>query len=324
MTNINITKKLAVCLLLLLFIGNAGCSNKKEEQQEETDTTTEKENAMKVEKTDFGKLQDGTPVSLFTLTNANGVEVKITNYGGIVTALKVPDKSGNIEDVVLGFDSLAGYRSDLYLSEGPYFGALIGRYGNRIANGQFKLDGQTYDLAKNNGQNHLHGGMKGFDKVVWEAEEVEQNGEAGVKLHYVSKDMEEGYPGNLSVDVIYSLTDNNELKIDYKATTDKKTVLNLTNHSYFNLTGNAKRDILDHEVMINADKFIPVNESLIPTGELKSVEGTPLDFTEPVAVGKRINEDNEQLKFGKGYDHCWVLNGQAGEMSLASTVYEPI
>lgn len=306
--------------LLIIFFNLMACSQTSEKNKNDQNNRGKD---MNITKTSFGELDDGTPVALYTLTNKNGVEVKITNYGGIVISLKVPDKEGNIEDVVLGFDSLAGYRSDVYLQEGPYFGALIGRYGNRIAEGRFTLDGQEYELATNNGPNHLHGGLKGFDNVVWEAEEFKNENEVGVKLHYQSQDMEEGYPGKLDVNVTYTLTDDDELNIEYMATTDKKTVVNLTNHSYFNLTGNAKRDILGHKVMINADAFVPVDETLIPTGELRSVEGTPFDFTEPVAVGQRIEADNEQLIYGKGYDHCWVLNGDAGEMKLAATVYEP-
>lgn len=317
----NITKK---TLLASIFMGalalNWACSGSSERTQNGEEI---KKEDMKVAKTDFGKLEDGTPVDLYTLTNQKGAEVRITNYGGTVLSLKVPDKEGRLEDVVLGFDSVAGYRGEVYLQEGPYFGALIGRYGNRIAKGKFTLDGVEYELATNNGPNHLHGGLQGFDKVVWEAEEFESEEGVGVKLHYVSEDGEEGYPGNLTVDVIYLLTGDNELEIDYKATTDKATVVNLTNHSYFNLTGNAKRDILAHEVMINADQFIPVDETLIPTGELQNVEGTPFDFTEPTAVGKRIEDENEQLEFGMGYDHCWVLNGEEGEMKLAATVHEP-
>lgn len=320
MMNSNAKNKLAAYIFPILFAVSLACTGTSEKKE---DKEISKSNDMKIEKTDFGKLEDGTLVSLFTLTNAEGVEVKITNYGGIITSFRVPDKDGIMEDVVLGFDSLEGYTSDTYLKSGPYFGALIGRYGNRIAKGKFKLDGQEYDLATNNDPNHLHGGLKGFDKVVWEAEEVQNEEGVGVKLHYVSKDMEEGYPGNLTVDVVYTLTNDNELKIDYKATTDKKTIVNLTNHSYFNLTGNVKRDILNHKLMINADEFIPVDETLIPTGEIRSVSGTPFDFTSPVAVGKRIEEDNEQLKFGQGYDHCWVINGKEGEMRLAATVYDP-
>jgi aldose 1-epimerase len=317
----NITKKTLLGGILMGALAlNWACSGTTERSQ--NSQVVEKED-MKVSKTDFGRLENGTAVDLYTLTNENGVEVKITNYGGTVTSLKVPDKEGRLEDVVLGFDSIDGYRSEVYLQEGPYFGALIGRYGNRIANGRFTLDGVEYELATNNGPNHLHGGIQGFDKVVWEAEEFESEEGVGVKLQYVSEDGEEGYPGKLAVDVVYLLTKDNELEIDYKATTDKTTIVNLTNHSYFNLTGNAKRDILAHEVMIKADKFVPVDETLIPTGELKDVEGTPFDFTESTAVGKRIEDENKQLEYGKGYDHCWVLNGEDGEMRLAATVHEP-
>lgn len=253
------------------------CSNQSEKKQETGDLMEK----IDIQKSEFGRL-DGKDVSLFTLTNKNGMEVKITNYGGTITSLKVPDNEGNIEDVVLGFDELSGYRDKVYLSENPYFGALIGRFGNRIAKGRFNLDGQEYTLATNNGSNHLHGGEKGFDKVVWEAEEVKKEDEVGLKLRYVSEDMEEGYPGRLTVEVVYTLTNGNELKINYEATTDKKTIINLTNHAYFNLTGNAKKNILDHEVIIDAANFIPVDETLIPTGMIAPVEGTPFDFTQPV------------------------------------------
>lgn len=272
---------------------------------------------MKVEKVDFGTTKEGTPIDLYVLTNSNGVVAKITNYGGIVTSLILPDKNGKMEDVVLGFDSLSGYLQD----DVPYFGAIIGRYGNRIAEGKFNLDRQEYTLAKNNGPNTLHGGVRGFDKRVWQAEEVRTDRGVGVKLHYVSHDGEEGYPGNLTVDVVYTLTDHNELVIEYTATTDKPTVVNLTNHSYFNFTGNTRRDILDHQVMINANKFVPVDGDLIPTGQLQDVEGTPMDFAEPTKVGQSINADDEQIKLGRGYDHTWVL-GESGEMKLAATVYE--
>ncbi|WP_224998462.1 aldose epimerase family protein [Cesiribacter sp. SM1] len=273
---------------------------------------------MKIEKVDFGTTKEGTPVDLYVLTNSHGVVAKITNYGGIVTSLILPDKNGKMEDVVLGFDSLSGYLQD----DVPYFGAIIGRYGNRIAGGKFSLDGQEYTLAQNNGPNTLHGGLKGFDKRVWQAEEMRSEDGVGVKMHYLSPDGEEGYPGNLSVDVVYTLTDNNELIIEYSATTDKPTVVNLTNHSYFNFTGNTKRDILDHKVMIKADKFVPVDEDLIPTGQLQDVKGTPMDFTNAARVGQSINADHEQIKLGRGYDHTWVL-GEPGQMKLAATVYEP-
>ncbi len=273
---------------------------------------------MSIEKQPFGKTPDGTAVDLYTLTNDNGMVVKIMNYGGTVTSLIVPDRNGKMGDVVLGYDNLDGY-----LKNNPYFGSIIGRYANRIAKGRFVLNGVEYKLAQNNGENHLHGGIKGFDKVVWNAKEVKTGNGVGVELSYLSKDGEEGYPGNLSVTVTYILTNNNELKINYLATTDKDTVVNLTHHSYFNLAGAGEGDILGHELMINADKFTPVDKTLIPTGELRSVKGTPMDFTQPTAIGARINQEDEQLIFGKGYDHNWVLNIVEGALTRVARVYEP-
>jgi aldose 1-epimerase len=267
----------------------------------------------------FGNLPDGSAVTLYTFKNANGVEMKVINYGGYITSLRTPDKSGVIEDVVLGYDSLSGY-----LKAPSFFGCIVGRYGNRIAKGQFKLDGKTYDLVKNNGVNHLHGGTKGFDKVMWEATPSSSPEGASLKLSYLSKDMEEGYPGNLQVTVVYTLTNDNELKIQYEATTDKKTVINLTNHSYFNLSGNTKRKILDHKLSIAASKFLPVDATLIPTGELKDVKGTPFDFTSPEVIGKRINDNDPQIKAGIGYDHCWVFDKAPGTLGLGATVYDSI
>jgi aldose 1-epimerase len=301
--------------MLSLLVAGWTCSGTSQQEGVQTQDITE--NNMKVEKLDFGTTDEGTPIDLYLLTNSRGVVVKITNYGGIVTSLILPDKNGKMEDVVLGFDSLSGYLQD----EVPYFGAIIGRYGNRIAGGKFSLDGQQYTLAKNNGPNTLHGGVKGFDKRVWQAEAVHTDKGVGVKLQYVSHDGEEGYPGNLTTEVVYTLTDNNELIIEYTATTDKPTVVNLTNHSYYNFTGNTRRDILDHQVMINANKFVPVDGDLIPTGQLQEVEGTPMDFTDPTKVGQSINADHEQIKLGRGYDHTWVL-GEPGDMKLAATVYE--
>jgi len=273
---------------------------------------------MSITKSDFGVLPDGQKVSLYTLTNTQGAVAKITNYGGIVTELWMPDKSGTMGDIVLGFDNLQAYVKD-----SPYFGCIVGRYGNRIAKGQFTLDGVTYTLATNNGQNHLHGGIKGFDKVLWQAEPIEAPDGVGLRLRYVSNDMEEGYPGNLDVTVVYTLTNANELRIDYTATTDKPTICNLTHHSYFNLAGQGKGDILGHVLTLNADRYTPVDAGLIPTGQIAPVSGTPMDFTQPTAIGARINSDDEQIKFGGGYDHNWALNKKPGELSLAATVYEP-
>lgn len=273
--------------------------------------------AKATEKTDFGKTPDGQSVYLYTLTNRNGMQVAITNYGGSVVSIKTADRQGKTDDVVLGYDSVDGYVSDKV-----YFGALIGRYGNRIAQGKFMLDGTTYTLARNNGENSLHGGIKGFNKAVWQAREVTAKEGPALQLRYTSKDGEEGYPGNLSVTVVYTLTDRNELKIDYTATTDKNTVLNLTNHCYFNLNARSG-DILQHLLMIHADKFTPVDGGLIPTGELRSVEGTPFDFRKPTAIGARIEQDDEQLKLGKGYDHNFVLNRKGTGLELAARVVEP-
>ena len=274
--------------------------------------------AQTVTKQSFGKTADGQNIDIYTLRNAHGVEAKITNYGGILVSLKVPDRNGKFDDVVLGFNDL-----DSYLTKNnPYFGAIIGRYGNRIAKGRFKLNGVEYKLAVNNGENHLHGGIKGFDKVVWTGHETQTKAGPAVVLNYLSKDGEEGYPGNLRVTVVYTLTSEDELKIDYSATTDKDTVTNLTHHSYFNLAGEGNGDILNHIVTINADRFVPTDAGSIPTGELRSVAGTPFDFLKPTAIGARINQDDEQLKLGNGYDHTWVINGRAGTMRLTATAYE--
>ena len=268
-------------------------------------------------KDDFGQTPEGQSVVIYTLTNSHGAEVKITNYGGIVTSLKVPDRTGRLGDIVLGFDNL-----DAYLKGNPYFGATIGRYGNRIAKGRFTLNGVEYKLAVNNGANHLHGGIKGFDKVVWNARPLKIPNGAALELTYLSKDGEEGYPGNLSVKVTYTLTNANELKIEYSATTDKDTVLNLTHHSYFNLAGQGNGDILKHTLFMNANRFTPTDAGSIPTGELKSVRNTPFDFLRATEIGARINEADQQLQFGKGYDHNFVLNGKSGTMRLGARVYE--
>src|SRR5216684_3986313 len=271
----------------------------------------------KVTKEGFGKTPDGQDADIYTLTNSGGAEVKITNYGGIVTSLRVPDRNGKLDDIVLGFDNL-----DAYLKGHAYFGAIIGRYGNRIAKGRFTLHGVEYKLAVNNGENHLHGGTKGFDKVVWNAKPRKVANGAALELTYLNKDGEEGYPGNLSVKVIYTLTNANELKIEYWATTDKDTVVNLTSHSYFNLSGQGNGDILNHQLLINAQRFTPTDAGSIPTGELKSIKGTPFDFTSAFRIGDRINDDDQQLKFGKGYDHNFLLNGRRGTLRQAAVVYE--
>jgi aldose 1-epimerase len=268
--------------------------------------------ATKIVSGDFGKTPEGALVRIYALTNNRGVEVKITNFGGRVVSLKVPDKRGAMGNVVMGFDSLDGY-----LPEKTYFGAVIGRYANRIGHAQFTLNGALYKVPKNDGDNSLHGGTRGFDRVVWTAKELK---DGGLELTYLSKDGEEGYPGNCNVTVVYHLTDANELKIEYSASTDKDTVVNLTNHSYFNLAGTG--DILGHMLTLVADRFTPVDGGLIPTGELKAVAGTPFDFRKSTAIGARIGQNDEQLKLGKGYDHNWVLNKKGSELSMAARVEE--
>jgi len=269
-----------------------------------------------ISKEPFGTAPDGQAVEIYTLRNNKGAEARIMTYGGILVSLKVPDKNGQLGDVVLGYDNL-----DSYVKNNPYFGALIGRYGNRIARGHFTLDGTTYTLATNNYPNALHGGIKGFDKQVWTATSRESADGPQLVLKYLSKDGEEGYPGNLDVTATYTLMQDNGLRLQYKATTDKDTVLNLTQHSYWNLAG--KGDILNHVVMIPADRFTPVDVTLIPTGELKLVEGTPFDFRTPTAIGARIGQDDEQLKFGGGYDHNWVVNKPIGKLGLLARVTDP-
>jgi aldose 1-epimerase len=259
----------------------------------------------------FGTTPDGQSVELITLTNAHGMELRVMTRGATITHLRVPDRSGALGDVVLGYDSLAGY-----LASSPYFGAVVGRYGNRIARGRFSLGGQTYALATNNGPNHLHGGVQGFDKVIWSAETFERDSARGVTFRYVSRDGEEGYPGTLTAALTYTLTDANEVDIAYEAATDKATPVNLTQHSYFNLAGSG--DILGHELMLAADRFTPVDSTLIPTGELAPVAGTPFDFTSPHVIGERIGADNDQLRFGGGYDHNFVLNRADTGLVLAA------
>lgn len=278
-------------------------------------TESEPESMRSIETSQFGAI-DGQPVTLFTLTNASGANVGIIEYGGIVVSLNVPDRDGNLGDVVLGFDTL-----DAYVADTPYFGAITGRYANRIAGGKFEIEGTTYELPVNNGPNSLHGGIKGFDKVIWQGTPTESGD--GVSFSYVSQDGEEGYPGRLEATVTYTWTDDSELRIDYEASTDKPTVINLTNHSYFNLKDGGASPILDHVLMINADHYTPVDATSIPVGEIASLDGSPLDFREPVAIGARIGDENEQLGFGAGYDHNYVINRDADGLALAATVGEP-
>lgn len=273
---------------------------------------------INVQAAPFGRTPAGQAVTLFTLTRAGGVRVRLMNYGGIVVSLETPDRSGQLADIVLGCDTL-----DAYLAGHPYFGALIGRYANRIAGGLFVLDGVTYRLATNDGPHHLHGGMHGFDEVVWQAEPVTERERAGVRLAYTSPAGEEGYPGALAAVVTYWLTTTDELCIEYAATTDAPTPVNLTHHSYFNLAGHAAGDILDHHVQLHADCFTPVDGSLIPTGGLRPVAGTPFDFRRPTAIGARIDDNDEQLRCGRGYDHNWVLNRAGPGLVSAARVHEP-
>ncbi len=265
----------------------------------------------------FGQTKDDESIEEYTLKNENGVELKVITYGGRITSLKVPDNKGSFENVVLGFDDLEAYEAD-----NPFFGALIGRFGNRIANGKFTLDGKEYALAQNDGKNHLHGGVQGFDRVVWKASPMEGEEDSTLKLTYFSKNGEEGYPGNLNVTVVYTLTGDNTLEVTYEATTDETTIINLTQHAYFNLTGDFSNDILNHKLVLDADAYLPVDATLIPTGEIRPVENTPFDFRNAKTIGQDISVENEQLKRGQGYDHCWVLNGEQGDMRFAASAYD--
>ena len=270
-----------------------------------------------VRKQPFGT-HDGRPINLYTLTNSHGLEIRAMNYGGIILSMRVPDRKGQLADIVLGHDTLEGY-----IPNPPYIGAIVGRYANRIANGTFTLDGKTYTLQTNDGPNTLHGGVKRtFDKVVWDDEPL-THGENGVAFTYLSKDGEEGFPGNLKIKVTYTLTNEDELVVDYEASTDKATPINVSQHSYFNLGGEGTGDILNHELMLNADRFTPVNSKLIPIGELRSVKGTPLDFTSPTKIDARIEDPYEQLVLAHGYDHNFVINRKGDRLELAARVYEP-
>jgi aldose 1-epimerase len=267
----------------------------------------------------FGRTAGGAAVDLITLRNTAGMEIRLMTYGGTILSIQAPDREGATGDVVLGFDTL-----EPYFDRSPYFGSLIGRYGNRIARGQFMLDGAEYQLATNNDPNHLHGGVKGWDKVVWTPDPFQDAAGVGVRLRHVSPDGEEGYPGAVTAEVTYRLTDDNRLVVEYVATTDKPTIINLTQHSYFNLAGTRANDILGHELTINADRYTPVDATLIPTGALAPVEGTPFDFRQSTAIGARIGQDNEQLTFGLGYDHNFVLSRAGNGLTTAATVYEPL
>lgn len=270
-----------------------------------------------IEKQLFGKLDSGEEVYSFTLTNENGMKAKIINYGAIVVSLEVPDKNGKLGDVILGYDNLEGYVND-----NSYQGSIVGRYGNRIGKGKFVLDGNEYQLDLNDGENHLHGGSKGFFQTLWTAEPIESTTDPALKLTYKSPDGEMGYPGNVTVEVVYTITKNNELKIEYSGVTDKTTILNPTHHSYFNLTGDPTKTILDHELMINADKTTEVGAGLIPTGKLSSVENTPMDFRTSKKIGARVDADDAQLKLGLGYDHNWVLNNYNKQVQKVVELYE--
>lgn len=312
----------ATLILAVAVICMPGCKKKEateDESQVQSETMpdaaqeTKETPVMSVNQESFGQTPEGREVDLYTLTNSNGLKARITNYGAILVSLEVPDRTGKFADITLGFDTLDGY-----LGEHPYFGAVIGRYANRIGAAKFTLDGVEYTLAANNNGNHLHGGIKGFDKVVWKLDDLKSEGRSAlVKLSYISEDGEEGYPGNLACSVTYALTEDNELQISYEADTDKKTVVNLTNHSYFNLAGQGTGNILGHELMLAADKYTVVDEGLIPTGENRDVKDSPMDFTVAASIGSRIEQT------GMGYDHNYVLNSGGGSLALAARAYEP-
>jgi len=295
-------KKAGIFVVLALLCGTAFCAG----------------NKLKIEKKVFGQTPCGQNVNLYTLSNANGIKIGVMDYGASLISAVVPDNKGKFEDIAIGYDNF-----DSYVCNNGYFGGIVGRFGNRIANGRFKLDGTEYILNTNNNGQHLHGGIKGFNAVMWSSESFENATGVGVKFTYLSKDGEEHYPGNLNVTAVYTLTNDNELKIDYTATTDKATPINLTQHGFWNLAGAGNGDILKHEMMINADKFTPVDKFLIPSGELRDVKNTPMDFTQPTAIGTRIDNEDRQLKFGGGYDHNWVLNKTDDLLTPACRVFEP-
>ncbi|HZL79845.1 MAG TPA: aldose epimerase family protein [Candidatus Limnocylindrales bacterium] len=302
--NQHITQTMAAGLLAVSLVGCA--------------TMSSSNKSSTITKADFGKTSEGQAVEIYTLHNSKGAEARIMTYGGIVQSLSMPDKNGKFADVVLGYDNLQGY-----IDKTPYFGALIGRYGNRIGGAKFTLEGNTYTLATNNGPNTLHGGLKGFDKVVWTAKPSVGIHGPQLVLAYLSKDGEEGFPGNLEVTAIYTLTEDNELKLEFSAKTDRPTVANLTHHSYFNLAGQGNGDILGHVVYIKANQTTPVDSGLITTGEFADVTGTPFDFRKPAAIGARINDPDKILQYGPGYDHNWVINKPLGQFGLQARVVEP-
>ena len=295
-----------IYFLLLLFLITT-CENIKNNNM----------SLVTVKKQSFGKTVDGNEVHQYILKNKKGMEISVINYGGIITSWKAKDRDGIYQDIVLGFDNIYDYET-----KNPYFGALIGRYGNRIAKGKFSIDDKNYNLATNNDVNHLHGGFKGFDKVLWDVDEILGDSSASLVLKYMSSDMEEGYPGNLNVKVIYTLNNNDELSVIYEADTDKTTIVNLTQHSYFNLSGDFNQDISNHDLKINAYSFLPVDSTLIPTGEIRDVIETPFDFLQPKKVGRDIEINNEQLNVGNGYDHCWVLNNYGDGVRFVASAYD--
>ena len=302
------SKNFGLILLILSLIIKTSCK---------TNKNNISMSSVSIKKSFFGKTKENKDVFKYILRNKFGMKISVITYGGIITSWLVKDKNNEYKDIVLGFNNLEQYENG-----SPYFGALIGRYGNRIANGKFKLKGKQYSLTTNDGNNHLHGGMKGFDKVIWEVKETINDSSASLELNYISKDMEEGYPGNLEIKVIYTLNDNDEFIINYMAKSDKTTIVNITQHSYFNLTGDFSNNILDHELVLNADSYLPVNSKLIPMGLIKNVDSTPFDFRIPKKIGIDINSENEQLKNGLGYDHCWVLNDQKKGVRFVASAYE--
>ena len=302
-----INKNFVLIIISFFFLGN--CKNPKNDNKM-------RKNKVSITKSFYGKTKDNKKIDLYSFKNKNGMQVDIINYGGIITSLKVPDKNGETENIVLGYNKLEDY-----INENPYFGSIIGRYGNRIAKGKFNLNGNQYTLATNNDENHLHGGNIGFDKVIWDAETKINSNSSSLILKYLSRDMEEGYPGNLYTTVTYKITNDNSVEIKYEAQTDKTTVINLTQHSYFNLSGDFNQSILNHKVKINANQFLPVNKSLIPTGNKLNVSMTPFDFRNYKEIKKDINADDLQLNYGNGYDHCWVLNDYKNGYRLVASAF---